>query len=468
MKNQKIALLLVIITAITTALFLPGLACAEEIIVDNWNATVDLDVNWSTYSGSAPTYGYDCRYITEGSGGDTVTWAPDVSEAGTYEVYAWWIYGSKRATNVPYTIHYDGGSETVRVNQKASGTGGQWNLLGTYDFASGTSGYVVLSDGPAAGGVVVADAVRFRFLDSDVLIVDNPDATVFTEGYWHRLSGCPDGYETDLRYKAEGDGTYYVTYRPDLPVDGDYNVYAWWIHGSKRATNAPYTITYNGGSETVRVNQKATSGQWNLLGTYPFVAGTSGYAELRDGPGAAGVVIADAVKWELQPLPTYAPVAKTGQTTSYAPGDDGDLEQGVTWPHPRFTNNGDGTVTDNLTGLIWLKNADCDGTKIWADALTFCNGLAEGTCGLSDGSVPGEWRLPNLRELQSLIDYGNWDPALPNIHPFDNVQPDFYWSSTTVMSTSDYAWLVCIDTGRLFLNQEKSYAIYVWPVRGGN
>ena len=46
---------------------------------------------------------------------------------------------------------------------------------------------------------------------------------------------------------------------------------------------------------------------------------------------------------------------KTGQTTSYAAGDDGALQKGVASPNPRFTDNGNGTVTDNLTGLIWLE-----------------------------------------------------------------------------------------------------------------
>jgi hypothetical protein len=49
-----------------------------------------------------------------------------------------------------------------------------------------------------------------------------------------------------------------------------------------------------------------------------------------------------------------APVPKTWQTTSYGTGDDGDLRKGVAWPDPRWTDNGDGTVTDHLTGLIWL------------------------------------------------------------------------------------------------------------------
>ena len=59
----------------------------------------------------------------------------------------------------------------------------------------------------------------------------------------------------------------------------------------------------------------------------------------------------------------YAPVPKTGQTTIYAAGDDGALQKGVAWPTPRFTDNDNGTVTDNLTGLIWMKNANAFGAK---------------------------------------------------------------------------------------------------------
>ena len=50
----------------------------------------------------------------------------------------------------------------------------------------------------------------------------------------------------------------------------------------------------------------------------------------------------------------YAPIPKTGKTTSWATGDDGDLQIGVAWPNPRFIDNGDGTVMDKLTDLVWL------------------------------------------------------------------------------------------------------------------
>ncbi len=54
-----------------------------------------------------------------------------------------------------------------------------------------------------------------------------------------------------------------------------------------------------------------------------------------------------------------APVPKTGQATSYRTGDDGTHQAGIASPSPRFVDHGNGTVTDKLTGLIWLKNGDC-------------------------------------------------------------------------------------------------------------
>ena len=149
-----------------------------------------------------------------------------------------------------------------------------------------------------------------------------------------------------------------------------------------------------------------------------------------------------------------APVEKTGQTTCYdasgavvpctGTGQDGEHKAGVAWPNPRFTDNGNGTVTDNLTGLIWLKQANYKDTSggtgytNWSSALAFCNALENGKCGLSDGSVVGDWRLANVKELQSLNHYGYIDPAVPNTagtgqwtsgDPFTNVQNEFYWTS---------------------------------------
>jgi hypothetical protein len=161
-----------------------------------------------------------------------------------------------------------------------------------------------------------------------------------------------------------------------------------------------------------------------------------------------------------------APVEKTGQTTSYATGDDGDHEKGVEWPNPRFTDNGDGTVTDNLTGLIWLKDANCFGLRTWDNALSDSNGLASGSCGLTDGSSAGQWRLPNYKELFSLIDASNSTPALPTGHPFFEVLNDYYWTSSTFAHVSDFA--LYIQMGVVIVSSGNKIDINnVWPVRGG-
>ena len=167
---------------------------------------------------------------------------------------------------------------------------------------------------------------------------------------------------------------------------------------------------------------------------------------------------------------------KTGQTTSHATGDDGATQRGVAWPSPRFTDNNNGTVTDNLTGLIWLQNANCtdtvaginksSGYLVWADALAWSNGLADGACGLTDGSQAGDWQLPNRKELTSLIDRSQHSPALPVEHPFTAVQSNFYWSSSAYASNAYDAWYVDVDYGGVNYSNEYS-GYYVWPVRVG-
>ena len=184
-----------------------------------------------------------------------------------------------------------------------------------------------------------------------------------------------------------------------------------------------------------------------------------------------------------------ARIWKTGQMTSYATGDDGDLQMGLPWPSPRFTENGDGTVTDELTGLVWLKDANCagtighdpdaegDGTMRWQQALDFVAGINAGTYDISScASYTGnytDWRLPNIREQRSLMDYSRFGPgsALPAGHPFSRVQVfsdklRYYWTSTTYalmpeIALQEETWYVWISAF------SKSSWHWVWPVRGG-
>ena len=130
----------------------------------------------------------------------------------------------------------------------------------------------------------------------------------------------------------------------------------------------------------------------------------------------------------------------------------------------RFTDNGNGAVTDNCTQLTWLKNANCFNVKIWQEAINAAKQLAAGQCGLKDGSSAGDWRLPSIKELQSLIDYSKVSPALPKIHPFLEMRPDLYWSSTEGAYDEIYAWYVSFNNGHVNTSY-KSSTYYVWPVR---
>ena len=168
---------------------------------------------------------------------------------------------------------------------------------------------------------------------------------------------------------------------------------------------------------------------------------------------------------------------KTGQTTSFQTGDDGDLQKGVAWPGPRFTvsSNGTGTVvTDNLTGLMWTQDGNGPGpvsclssgaTMTWQEALDHV------AC-LNTNSYLGhsDWRLPNVNELKSLVNYGETDNAawLNNASQgFSNVQSDYYWSSTTLTPPSNSnAWIVNMPNGQV-TNAGKGTAYRVWAVRGG-
>lgn len=149
-------------------------------------------------------------------------------------------------------------------------------------------------------------------------------------------------------------------------------------------------------------------------------------------------------------------------------GQDGEFQEGVAWPNPRFTDNADGTVTDNLTGLMWTKDAgtptygSCTGgTKNWQSALEYVSCLnSNAYLGYSD------WRLPNINEIESLYYVGaagTDSAAWLNSQGFINVGSS-NWSSTTCSSNTTYAWNVYFG-GNYTGISAKTTAYYTWPVR---
>ena len=185
---------------------------------------------------------------TAGTGANVFTWTLAVPAADTYQVYARWTSHPNRATNAKYTVNHAAGAQVVTVNQEQAS--GQWNLLGTFAFNAGAA-TVSLSD--EANDYVIADAVML----------------------------VPPGASPNT-----------ATWTLSVPASGSYQVYARWTQHPNRASDAKYTVNHAAGATQVTVNQEAGGGNWSLLGTFDFNAGTA-TVSLTD--QANGYVIADAV-----------------------------------------------------------------------------------------------------------------------------------------------------------------------------
>jgi len=178
---------------------------------------------------------------------------------------------------------------------------------------------------------------------------------------------------------------------------------------------------------------------------------------------------------------------QTGQTTCFKPdgsafpcagtGQDGELQKGTPWPDPRFTDNGDGTITDNLTGLIWAQNMKSPG---------FIDGFAALNCTKSGLQVTwqealdhvkcintfsylgfSDWRLPTAVELASVVNYGVADQRAGLVSAGFISFGFSYWSATTRVDSATEAYALNRLGGNI-TTIYKGYndTIYAWPVRG--
>lgn len=125
-----------------------------------------------------------------------------------------------------------------------------------------------------------------------------------------------------------------------------------------------------------------------------------------------------------------------------------------------LTDNGDGTVSDNTTGLMWAKDGNglgCNsgGLLSFANAITWANGLS--FAGHTD------WRMPTIREAHTIINFSGFNPPVYN-PPFVNMKPETYWTSTPHPLWSANGYYISYFDGRT-TSQDKANALYVMAVR---
>lgn len=208
-----------------------------------------------------------------------------------------------------------------------------------------------------------------------------------------------------------------------------------------------------------------------------FLSGCAGVIKSQHEPPTEKIIPAPvAEKPVLAPVPapvTVIPADKTPEVfvdvariAPYIKAYAGKAENGFVgspdMSKVRFKDNKNGTVSDSATGLIWLKNAGCLAPQSWIGALISVQMLESDVCGLKDGSISGQWRLPTVLELRSVLETAT-PFALVSQH-FNNVKVGNYWTSNSFAGDPNVAWYVYTMNG--FEDHDGlDNMFWIWPVR---
>jgi hypothetical protein len=234
-------------------------ATGGTIIIDNGEPGTSFTGSWSV-SGSPNPFGTNSLFAKNGP---TYTYTFAVTP-GFYEVQAWWTTASGRSPNAPFDIQHLGGTTTVTRDQRVNG--GQWNVLGTFEFGA-TAVITIRAVGTTS---TCADAMALVAQGGPPppaeIIVDNGGPGTSFTGSW-TVSGAPNPFGPNSIYAKNG-----PTYTFTIPASGTFRVHAWWTQLSSRPSAAPYDITHSGGTTTVNVDQRVNGGQFNLLGQFTFTS----------------------------------------------------------------------------------------------------------------------------------------------------------------------------------------------------
>jgi len=379
----------------------------------------------------------------------TMTNVTASASGGTYDNYGVYNDEASSPTMTDVTASASGGNSTCGVyndnssptmtNVTASASGGTYENIGVYNGHSSPTMTNVTAT--ALGGE--ENYGVFNVSCSPTIIMTNVTATA---------SGGTDSY-----------GVYNGS--SSLTIQNSV------ISGSGGTNNYGLYSLAIGGSYTVTVDASEIRGSTNTIyrdGHFTTLVGAS----LLDGGEVTGTGTI-----------VYASVYDESYTLiSVADPPCFDNEN-------RYVDCGNGTVHDTVTNLIWLKNANCFGELDYAAANNAAVGLEDGECGLTDGSSPGDWRLPTEEEWQATIERAvelgctdNSDPASRSLtntpgddcysagpKPFFGVRGYYYWSSTASAYLPYLAYTAHLGFGYVHGDSVKQadFIHFVWPVRGG-
>lgn len=276
-----------------------------------------------------------------------------------------------------------------------------------------------------------------------------PEVAVFRSGSW----------------MARNVTRFYLGSSGDQPVPGDYDgdlrdegaVFRpvsglWSIRGLSRlyfgvSGDLARPGDYDGdGTEEIAVFRPAT-GLWAVPGVTRFYLGVSGDQPLSPGKTAS----------------FRGEIPVSGQAVSYLAGDDGDHRAGSGFCFQTFVSAGALLVRDRNTGLVWAADGNALGcfngqTAVWTAAVDWCQAL--------DFGGHADWRLPNAKELHSIVHYGESYPAIARAF-FPNTRNDLYWSSTTYSAASStFAFAVDFRVGTFQAPGKSTTFCYLRAVRG--
>lgn len=252
------------------------------------------------------------------------------------------------------------------------------------------------------------------------------------------------------------------------------------------AGDLPVPADYSGGGSDLSALFRPSSGMWavrNLTRAYHGAAGDCPVPGDYDGDGISDfAVFREATGlWSVRSITRvyhgisgdapidpgrfylrfYLPV--TGQQFQLHPGDDGDYRAGSDFDFQTEAIMGDVVVVHKTTGLMWAAEGDGQGCNWgeytdWEAALDYCSDLY--FAGYDD------WRLPNAKELESIVDFGFNNPAIRDVYFPETVSIE-YWTSTSLNLDDTQAWTVHFSTGVLS-PQDMTFSCWLRAVRGGH